>query len=714
MRDYQDQEATGGTGSQDGDGGHVLHVDPDERARVRLAAHLSESDVDATLTGVGSGDVALDRLTGQEFDCVVVDLDRPAEQWDEFVEAVPGDVTLILYTACDPTELPARVMRQTDSLVQKGNGESGRQLLVEKIRNGLDGKERSDPNTELVVADASEELGVFLLDDGGQVRWASQSVEAFFPAEDGMPDTDDFYARLAGLLADSPEAAKAVVGIQETDETRQEALSIPGPDGEPRPYLHESHPLPDDHSQDRVEIFEDLTRERDRQERVDLLETLVMGSQDGLYTLDANGVIDFCNPAMAETLGYDREELLGMHASEVMAEGELKDGQDCIKKVVNDPETESTVCDMTFLTKGGETREVSLHVTRRPSPDGSYTGLIGVMRNITERKERERELERFKTIIQAVGDGVYATNEQGEFIYVNEALEKATGYRASELVGEDTSILLDEADRKKVGRLVDELVDSEESTATIEVDVVTASGDRFPAEIHAALLPDDGGYRGMAGIARDITERKRQEEQLKEFTSIVAHDLRNPLSVGRGNLDLYRETGDEERLDAVGEAFEDMEQLIDDLLELAKVGEVIGDTTAVDLRDAGRQAWNHIQTEEATLVAGNELGEIQADRDRLVEALENLFRNAVEHGEPPITVRIGTTPDGFFVGDDGPGIPANRRDKIFDRGYTTADEGTGFGLAIVGRIVEAHGWSIDVTESADGGARFEVSGVEFA
>lgn len=104
---------------------------------------------------------------------------------------------------------------------------------------------------------------------------------------------------------------------------------------------------------------------------------------------------------------------------------------------------------------------------------------------------------------------------------------------------------------------------------------------------------------------------------------------------------------------------------------------------------------------------------LRADPDRLRQVFENLLQNAVDHGDGDVTVRIGTVGEtGFYVADDGPGIPPEEREDVFDAGHTTADDGTGFGLAIVEKIVEAHGWEISVAESDAGGARFEVTGVE--
>ena len=89
--------------------------------------------------------------------------------------------------------------------------------------------------------------------------------------------------------------------------------------------------------------------------------------------------------------------------------------------------------------------------------------------------------------------------------------------------------------------------------------------------------------------------------------------------------------------------------------------------------------------------------------------LENLLRNSLEHGGETVTVTIGDIDRGFYVEDDGPGIPPEERDRVFDAGYSTNSEGTGFGLSIVSDVAEAHGWNVTVTEGRSGGARFEIT-----
>jgi signal transduction histidine kinase len=155
-----------------------------------------------------------------------------------------------------------------------------------------------------------------------------------------------------------------------------------------------------------------------------------------------------------------------------------------------------------------------------------------------------------------------------------------------------------------------------------------------------------------------------------------------------------------------------MDRLIGDLLTLARQGNAVGETETVGLGSVARAAWETVDTAAATLSVDDD-GTFTADRDRVVELFENLFRNAITHGGADVSVTVGTTPDGFYVEDDGVGIPAAERDDVFEHGYTTHSEGTGFGLAIVREIVTAHDWSIAAVEPAGTGARFEVGGVEW-
>ncbi|QFU84211.1 PAS domain-containing sensor histidine kinase [Natronorubrum aibiense] len=256
-----------------------------------------------------------------------------------------------------------------------------------------------------------------------------------------------------------------------------------------------------------------------------------------------------------------------------------------------------------------------------------------------------------------------------------------------------------------------------------------------PSEKHWFTMDAMGyrhdGERYVLVMHVEITERRRLEQQAREqaermeaFATLLSHDLRNPLSIALATAQSLEDveldpaadvSADGSAEEVLRSSLERMETIIDDALVLATADDV-EHPEPIDLATAVERAWAHVETDDAT-VRVVESAPIRADPSLLASLLENLFRNAVEHGVDQSTIEAGVlesgdgsepTVEGFYVADDGPGIPPADRDRIFESGYTTEAAGTGFGLAIVKRVVDAHGWSVAVTESDAGGARFEI------
>jgi len=210
--------------------------------------------------------------------------------------------------------------------------------------------------------------------------------------------------------------------------------------------------------------------------------------------------------------------------------------------------------------------------------------------------------------------------------------------------------------------------------------------------------------------------RERTQEQIKrldQFASIVSHDLRNPLGIAQGNIELAAEKFDNpDELATASQALDRMETLIGDVLSLARQSEDVENTRPVSLSAIVDDCWASIDGQEATIEIVDDCT-FQADEARTKQVFENLFRNAVEHGGSDVTIHVGklTDRDGFYVENDGPKIPAEDREKIFETGFSTGDEGLGLGLAIVSGAVSAHGWEITATEGELRGASFEISNV---
>ena len=214
---------------------------------------------------------------------------------------------------------------------------------------------------------------------------------------------------------------------------------------------------------------------------------------------------------------------------------------------------------------------------------------------------------------------------------------------------------------------------------------------------------------------RARSQLRRERDRLDEFASVVSHDLRNPLNTAMGRAELLAGETDSDHLPPIRRALSRMEALIEDVLSLARDGARVEELTEVDLADIVDEARATTETADATVTADVDRLRVRADESRLRQLFENLLRNGVEHGGESVTVTVGRLPtgNGFYVADDGPGIPESEREQVFETGYTTTDDGTGFGLSIVEGIATAHGWEVAATESADGGTRFEVTGVSF-
>ena len=257
----------------------------------------------------------------------------------------------------------------------------------------------------------------------------------------------------------------------------------------------------------------------------------------------------------------------------------------------------------------------------------------------------------------------------------------------------------------------------------------------------------DTGQAAALIILRDVTTLKQREyqlerknEQLERLAGIISHDLQTPLSTAEKITRLLRadvdtsEPGVEQSLSDLETTHRRLREFSDNLPRLARESTDVEQPIDCDLAELAASAWNVVDTGSLELCIETELT-VTGDPRRLQQVFENLFQNVAKHGRvqvedpalemtdqsstgsdhsPPererqiaTTVHVGSYADGFFVEDDGPGIPSTQSSELFAYGMGTGD-GRGFGLAIVRTIIEAHGWEIEVTESSSGGARFEI------
>ncbi|MCQ4332792.1 HAMP domain-containing histidine kinase [Natronomonas sp. F2-12] len=246
-----------------------------------------------------------------------------------------------------------------------------------------------------------------------------------------------------------------------------------------------------------------------------------------------------------------------------------------------------------------------------------------------------------------------------------------------------------------------------------------------------AVAPDTSAHSPMDN-RRDnrtgATEHGANRFDIDRVASVLSHDLRNPLDVAKARLRAGRESESDEHFDHVERAHGRMERIIEDVLTLSRGTEYVTPEHTVELETVVESAWETVETGPATLTIVDDLPATVADRGRVERLFENLFRNSVEHGStgsrpesddavgngdhPEITVgRLTGESEGFYVEDDGPGIPPEALSAVFEPGYSSHDHGTGLGLSIVRRIAECHGWTVEA-KNGRAGARFEIRGVD--
>jgi PAS domain S-box-containing protein len=342
------------------------------------------------------------------------------------------------------------------------------------------------------------------------------------------------------------------------------------------------------------------------------------------------------------------------------------------------------------------------------------------LENIQTLEERTASLSRERNRLEAIFEGVPEPvahvryqNQEPIIEAVNSAFEETFGYDTPAVAGQSVNQLIVPDDRLETAQKLDKAAETADVVER-EVERITTNGIRT-FRLRSSVL-DTGGEPETLAIYVDLTEEiqrkrelERENDRLEQFASIVSHDLRSPLTVASGRLEMVTEDVNSPHLEEIDRAIDRMDAIIDDVLTLTRKGQIVSpdETEPVELADLTETSWEAVDSPDATLqISTSET--VLANRSRLRRVFENLFWNAVEHAGPKVTVTVGDLEGGFFIADDGPGIPPEEREQVFESGYTTTRDGTGLGLDIVADIIDAHGWTVDLTASETGGARFEV------
>ncbi|MFW6317313.1 MAG: PAS domain-containing protein [Halorubrum sp.] len=442
-----------------------------------------------------------------------------------------------------------------------------------------------------------------------------------------------------------------------------------------------------------------------------------------VYVVDETGTFEFVNEPFAELTGYDREEIVGSKPGLIKGDDAVSESEDRLGTILSSTGPDIQRFRVDIEPKAGDPIPCRDHMAALPYEGDSFDGSVGILRDVSDEVERREELQTKTRALDEAPVGITITDPDrpdNPMVYVNDRFVEMTGYDREESIGVNCRFLQGPDTEAEPVSELRRAVDAEEPTV-VELLNYRKDGTEFWNRVSIAPLRDaEGRVTEWVGFQEDITAFKereaaleRQNERLDAFASIVSHDLRNPLNVAQGRVDLARTAaeGGDEHLDAAADALDRIESIVEHTLTLAREGETVGDPEPVSLAAVAAGSWETVDTEAAELAVETDR-EVMADPDRLRNLFENLVRNAVEHGGPDVTIRVGDLDDGFYVADDGPGIPEAVADVLFEPGQSSVGGNTGFGLAIVQEIASAHGWTVAATESSEGGARFEIRGIE--
>jgi len=348
--------------------------------------------------------------------------------------------------------------------------------------------------------------------------------------------------------------------------------------------------------------------------------------------------------------------------------------------------------------------------------------------------------EKLRAIFDSISDGLTITDLQGNITDLNDAVLRVHGFdKREELIGRSAFDFIVESDLPKALASMQATLTSG-SSGLLEYRFLKKNGEQFDGELNAVLIKDGTGQPvGFAALTRDISSRKQAEAEreelirqlreknteLEQFTYTVSHDLKSPLVTINGFLGYLEEdaaarntkrlTHDIQR---IREAVSKMKTLLDELLELSRIGRLMNPPVTAPFADLVNEALAAVQgrleERRVRVMVQPDLPPVRGDRRRLVEVLQNLLDNAAKFmgNQPAPRIEVGCEErDGqqvFYVRDNGIGIDPKNHEQVFGlfKQLSPSDEGTGIGLAIVRRIIEVHGGRIWVESELGMGAAF--------
>jgi two-component system, cell cycle sensor histidine kinase and response regulator CckA len=480
------------------------------------------------------------------------------------------------------------------------------------------------------------------------------------------------------------------------------------------------------------------------------LAALAEFSSEAVLLVDGDAVIEWASPSTRDVLGYVSDALVGTRAHDLIVPEDRGAWHALIEQSLGQPGL--AVGGTVRCRHGGGSTRWTLGVVRNLLKEPRVRGLVLSFTDVTPSREIEAALQdsedRFRQFFEGAADVMFETDDEGYFRFVNPAATRLFGYDAQEILGRRFTEFIRDDHRRRIFDHYRNQADRREPASYVEFPALAKSGDEIWVGQNAWLVVDAGGrFRGMRAIARDINDRLRLDERLRDAQKMeavgrlaggIAHDFNNLLTAIRGNAELItqRSRGDallSAELDAILHAADRAATLTRQLLAFSRKQEVTASRVNLNelvdnvTRMASRVIGPNVQLEVRT---GSTLRPVFADPSQLEQMLLNLILNArdalpdggrVVIRTTNVTIREGSAeavntglPAGRYVllqvSDDGVGMDRATQARIFEPFFTTKEpgRGTGLGLATVYGTVRQMGGAVSVKSARNRGATFSI------
>ncbi|MEJ2543520.1 MAG: PAS domain S-box protein [Calditrichaceae bacterium] len=473
-------------------------------------------------------------------------------------------------------------------------------------------------------------------------------------------------------------------------------------------------------------------------------------NRDGIVVYDLEGNIIDCNPVFLEMSGYNLSEITKLTNKDITPKKWLKTDV----KIVQSQTLKrgySEIYQKEYIHKNKDAFPVELRTYLMRDDDGKPEGFWAIIRNISEQKKIEAEMNMLAHTIKSVREAVSVTDLNDNILFVNEAFINIYGYSEEELIGQNINLIRSpNNDPDIIKNILPETITKGWIGELINR---RKNGEEFPVYLSTSVIRNDNEVPiALVGISSDLTERKKMEAQLRQSQKMdavgklaggIAHDFNNILSIINGYTDLALQEIDVShklyrKINQVRSAGEKASNLVKQLLafsrkqiietKIVNINKLITDWNSVFIRLIGEDIETHINLER-------DIGFIKADPNQLEQVFVNIILNARDAinqktdiaSEKQIKIQThnvnlnkkftdkhkGSSAGQFIeisISDTGIGIPNGTKDKIFEPFFTTKEEGkgTGLGLSMVYGIVKQNNGSIYVDSKANDGTTFRI------